>query len=62
MPEADRAKPAGVPCNIAAPAGRMVPEVYHYRGERYFGCTQQGKFICEREAQHEGDRATRNGQ
>lgn len=36
--------------------------VYHYRGERYFGSTKAGKFICEKEAKIEGDRATRNGQ
>jgi hypothetical protein len=36
--------------------------IYHYQGERYFGSTQQGKFICERDAQREGDRPTRNGQ
>jgi hypothetical protein len=36
--------------------------VYHYRGERYFGSTRQGKFICERDAMREGDRPTRNGQ
>jgi hypothetical protein len=36
--------------------------VYHYRGERYFGSTKQGKFICEKAALREGDRPTRNGQ
>jgi hypothetical protein len=36
--------------------------VYHYQGERYFGSTQQGKFICEKSALREGDRPTRNGQ
>jgi hypothetical protein len=36
--------------------------VYHFRGERYFGSTQQGKFICEHDALREGDRPTRNGQ
>ena len=36
--------------------------VYHYQGERYFGSTKQGKFICEKEALHEGDRVTHNGQ
>jgi hypothetical protein len=36
--------------------------VYHYRGERYFGSTRQGKFICEKDALREGDRPTRNGQ
>ena len=36
--------------------------VYHYRGERYFGSTRQGKFVCEKAARAEGDRPTRNGQ
>jgi hypothetical protein len=36
--------------------------VYHYQGERYFGSTQEGKFICEKAALREGDRPTRNGQ
>ncbi len=36
--------------------------VYHYRGERYFGNTAQGKFICAKAALREGDRPTRNGQ
>jgi hypothetical protein len=36
--------------------------VYHYQGERYFGSTKQGKFICEKDAVREGDRPTRNGQ
>jgi hypothetical protein len=36
--------------------------VYHYRGERYFGSTKQGKFICEKAARAEGDRPTKNGQ
>ena len=36
--------------------------VYHFQGERYFGSTKQGKFMCEHDADREGDRATRNGQ
>ena len=36
--------------------------VYHYRGERYFGSTQQGKFVCEKDAVRQGDRPTRSGQ
>ena len=36
--------------------------VYHYQGERYFGSTKSGKFVCEKEAKAEGDRPTRNGQ
>ena len=36
--------------------------VYHFPGERYFGSTKQGKFICEKAARAEGDRPTKNGQ
>ncbi len=36
--------------------------VYHYQGERYFGSTKRGKFVCEKDAKAEGDRPTRNGQ
>ena len=55
--------PAGMSC----PKDRLVwvnipSGVYHYQGERYFGSTQQGKFICEHDALSEGDRPTRNGQ
>jgi hypothetical protein len=36
--------------------------VYHFQGERYFGSTKEGKFLCEHDADKEGDRPTRNGQ
>jgi hypothetical protein len=36
--------------------------VYHFRGERHYGSTRQGKFMCEKAARAEGDRPTRNGQ
>ena len=32
------------------------------KGERYFGSTKQGQFMCEHDADREGDRPTRNGQ
>ncbi len=55
------------PPSLTCPADRVVwvntrSGVYHFRGERYFGSTQQGKFICEKDALREGDRPTRNGQ
>jgi hypothetical protein len=55
--------PAGMTC----PGDKLVwvntrSGVYHFQGERYFGSTKQGKFICERDADKEGDRPTRNGQ
>lgn len=36
--------------------------VYHYRGMRWYGRTKEGKYICEKDAQAEGDRVTRNGE
>jgi hypothetical protein len=36
--------------------------VYHFQGERYYGNTEQGAFVCERDADTAGDRATKNGQ
>ena len=55
------------PPNLKCPGDKVVwvntkSGVYHFQGERYFGSTQGGKFMCEHEADKEGDRATRNGQ
>lgn len=36
--------------------------IFHLAGERYYGSTKQGKYICEKAAKAEGDRETRNGQ
>ena len=35
--------------------------VYHFQGDRYFGATKQGKFLCAHDADKEGDRPTRSG-
>lgn len=58
-----RRPPAGLTC----PGDKLVwvntrSHVYHFEGERYFGSTKEGKFICERDADKEGDRPTHNGQ
>ena len=55
------------PSGMTCPGDKLVwvntrSHVYHFQGERYFGSTKQGKFICERDADREGDRPTRNGQ
>lgn len=52
---------------ISCPADRVVwvnkrTGIYHLEGERWFGRTNSGQFECEKAAQAEGDRATRNGQ
>ena len=62
--------PAGAqqsPAGVACPGDRVVwvnarSGIYHFEGERYFGNTKQGKFMCQHDADREGDRPTRNGQ
>jgi hypothetical protein len=36
--------------------------IYHFKGQRWYGRTKSGAFVCEKEADQAGDRATRNGQ
>lgn len=36
--------------------------IYHYKGERWYGRTKHGAFVCEKEAIAAGDRASENGQ
>jgi len=37
--------------------------VYHFQGERWYGATAQGAYVCQKEADRGGTmRATRNGQ
>ena len=36
--------------------------VYHFKGERGYGVTKEGVYECRKEADAEGDRATKNGQ
>jgi hypothetical protein len=36
--------------------------VFHFSGERWYGNTKNGAFVCKQAAEMEGDRATRNGQ
>jgi hypothetical protein len=36
--------------------------VYHLKGERWYGSTKDGAYVCRKEADAEGDRMTRNGQ
>ena len=55
--------PAGMTC----PGNKVVwvntrSHVYHFQGERYFGNTKSGILMCERDADREADRPTRNGQ
>jgi hypothetical protein len=36
--------------------------IYHFAGQTWFGHTKEGKYICRRAADSEGDRPTHNGQ
>jgi len=36
--------------------------VYHFKGQRWYGTTKEGCYECRKEADGEGDGATRNGQ
>jgi hypothetical protein len=36
--------------------------IYHFKGERWYGRTKDGAYVCQQEADNEGDRATKNGQ
>ena len=36
--------------------------IYHFQGERWYGRTKAGAYVCEKEADASGDRATENGQ
>ena len=61
------AAPAPVAPDLQCPGDRLVwlnsrTGVYHYQGQHWFGATKQGRFLCERDALGEGDRATRNGE
>lgn len=36
--------------------------IWHYKGQRYYGNTKHGAYVCEKEAAAEGARATKNGE
>jgi hypothetical protein len=36
--------------------------VFHFKGQRWYGRTKNGAFVCQKEAVKEGDRGTKNGQ
>ncbi len=56
-----------VPPGLRCPGDKVVwvntrSGIYHFQGERYFGSTKEGKFLCEHDADTQGDRPTHNGQ
>lgn len=36
--------------------------IFHYKGQRWYGTTKKGAYVCQQEAIKEGDRPSRNGQ
>jgi len=40
----------------------LPTSIYHLKGERWYGRTKNGAYVCEKKADQAGDRATRNGQ
>jgi hypothetical protein len=36
--------------------------IYHLKGERWYGRTKHGAYVCKKEADSAGDRETENGQ
>jgi hypothetical protein len=36
--------------------------IYHLKGERWYGATKRGAYVCKKDADRAGDRETRNGQ
>lgn len=49
--------PADVVVWLNTPSG-----IYHFKGMRWYGNTVHGAYVCKKEADGAGDRATRNGQ
>jgi len=36
--------------------------IYHFKDQRWYGATRLGAYVCQREADQAGNRATRNGE
>src|ERR1700730_10272689 len=55
--------PPGMSCHSDLIVWVNIPShIYHFPGQRYFGCTKDGEFMCQQDADQEGDRPTRNEQ
>jgi hypothetical protein len=40
----------------------LPTKIWHYKGQRWYGNTKNGAYVCEKEAATSGARATRNGE
>ena len=55
--EAQKHCPADVVVWVNTPTG-----IYHLKGMRWYGNTNHGAYVCQKEGDQAGYRATRNGQ
>jgi hypothetical protein len=55
--EAQKHCPADVVVWVNTPTG-----IYHFKGMRWYGITNRGAYVCKKEGDQAGYRATRNGQ
>ena len=55
--EAQKHCPADTVVWLNLPSG-----VYHFKGQRWYGATKSGAYVCKAEADKAGDRPTKNGQ
>jgi hypothetical protein len=55
--QAEQHCPSDTVVRVNLPTG-----IYHFKDERWYGATKSGAFVCRKEADQAGDRATRNGQ
>jgi hypothetical protein len=55
--EAQKHCPADVVVWVNTPTG-----IYHLKGMRWYGNTNRGAYVCQKEGDRAGYRATRNGQ
>jgi len=53
--EAQRHCPADTVVWLNLPSG-----IYHFKGQRWYGATKHGAYVCQKEADAAGDRATRS--
>jgi hypothetical protein len=55
--EAQKHCPADTVVWVNTPSG-----IYHFKGMRWYGATNHGAYVCKKEGDQAGYRATRNGQ
>jgi len=55
--QAQRHCPTDVVVWLNLPSG-----IYHLKGQRWYGNTKRGAYVCKKEADAAGDRETRNGE